>query len=287
MTEGFWKWLANQANKELARRELKQRTAGIYNRLDALAGQFATAIDAQALGLRTQVAEEISDQFASAGPLIVQRVNETMNPKLNDVAVVLKDIFEERTQKGFTLNAQLLGRILGNLAVASSKAEKRQNYIMQGFDELSRQNSLHDQGNSDRYLSLHKEIRQLNDKIDYHAGLMQSMQVKFFESLSLQIQMASSKGKERYSPAPKVEWLFDHVDDMIELCDALKAARSNDAPRSTMKMRALAAIRRMGDFTGVSKIRGELDRLFNSWDNDTQAVAAYYQQHREVNYHNG
>lgn len=270
----FWEWLAKTANKELVKQGLKERSAAIINRLDMLSGQFATGLDAQVPVLKEAIATEISDQFTTAGPLIVQRINETVNPKLNDVATVLRDTIEERTKKGFQLNASLLGRILGNQAVLASKSEKRHNLNMQGFDELSRQGSLHDQANGDRYLSLHKEMRQLTYRVEHHVGLLQSMQVKFFENLSLQIQMATAKGKERYSPAPKVEWLFDHVDDMMELCDALRAARSNDAPRSTMKMRALAAIRRMDDFTGVSKIRGELDRLFSSWDNDTQAAAA-------------
>lgn len=270
--EKIWKWLADTASKELTKRELKRRTAGIYNRLDELAGQVAIAIDAQALGLRTQVAEEISDQFASAGPLIVQRINQTLDPKLNDVTTVLRDIIEERTKKGFQLCAQLLGRALGNQAVLASKSEKRQNYIMEAFNELARQAAVHDQSNTDRNVTLVAMIQQLNAKIDHNNNVQQAMQVKFFENLSLQLQMATAKGKERYSPAPKLEWLMDNLNHMMELCDALRLAKSNDAPRSTMTMRAISAIRSMELFS-VSNIREEIDRWFTNQDNDLAHAA--------------
>lgn len=273
MTEGFWKWLANVASKELNKRELRQRSAHICNRLDELSGQFAVAIDAQAMTLRTQVAEEISDQFASAGPLIVQRVNQTLGPKLNDVATVLRDIIEERTKKGFTLNASLLGRILGNQAVQSSKAEKRQNYVMEAFNELARQSAVHDQNGTDRNLTVVNMLQLMDAKMNNKLDQLQGMHIKFFENLTLQIRMATAKGKERYSPAPKLEWLMDNLDHMMELCDALRLAKSNDAPRSTMTMRAISAIRSMELFS-ISNIRGEIERWFNSQDNDQQLCAA-------------
>lgn len=273
MTEGFWKWVASIASRELNKREIKQRVAGLCNRLDIMSGEIAAGFDSHAMNLRTQVAEEISDQFASAGPLIVQRVNQTLDPKLNDVTVVLKDIIEERTKKGFTLNASLLGRILGNQAVQASKSEKRQNYIMEAFNELARQSALHDQSNTDRNLTLINMLRLMDDKMNNKLDQLQGMQIKFFENLTLQIRMATSKGKERYSPAPKLEWLMDNLDHMMELCDALRLAKSNDAPRSTMTMRAISAIRSMELFS-VSNIRREIERWLNSQDNDQQLCAA-------------
>lgn len=270
--EKFWKWLANTANKELAKRELKRSTFGIINRIDALSGQVEKAFSGQAMDLRTQVAEEISDQFAAAGPLIVQRVNETLNPKINDVATVLRDIIEERTNKGFTLNASLLGRVLGNQATAASKAEKRQNHIMEAFNELARQNAIHDQNNTDRNLTIINMLRLMDDKVNHKLDLLQGMQIKFFENLSLQFQMATSKGKERYSPAMKLEWLFDNIDSMTDLCDALRMAKRNDAPRSTMVMKAISATRRMELFS-VSNIREEIDRWLNRQDHDVCEAA--------------
>jgi len=270
--EKIWKWLADTANKELNKRELKRRTAGIVNRLDALSGELAAAINTQALGLRTQVAEEISDQFASAGPLIVQRVNQTLGAKLNDVAVVLRDVIEEHTRRGFTLSASLLGRILGNQATLATKSEKRQNHVMEGLNELARQAAIHDQNNTDRNLTLVTMVQQLTSEMRQHHNISQAMQVKFFEHLALQLHMATTKGKERYSPAPKLEWLMDNLDHMMELCDALRKAKSNDAPRSAMTMRAISAIRSMELFS-VSSIREEIERWFTSQDNDLAHAA--------------
>lgn len=279
--EKIWKWLADTANKELTKRELKRRTAGIYNRLDELAGQVATAIDAQALGLRTQIAEEISDQFATAGPLIVQQLNGHLNKVNSDNITVIRDMLDEQTKhsercgdRNNTLLASIMGRAIVMLNTLTSKSEKRQNYIMEAFNELARQAAVHDQSNTDRNVTLVAMIQQLNAKIDHNNNMQQAMQVKFFENLSLQIQMATANGKERYSPAPNLEWLMDNYDHLRDFVNATELTRNNDTPRSTGVMRAVSAVRSMDYFTGASNVRKEVERLFTALDNDQQLCAA-------------
>ena len=278
--EGFYKWLAKVANKELEKRELKRNAAGLANRMDCLSGQMAIGFDDLKLLVSNTIDKEISDYWRSNGPILVKQMTDGMAPRLSDHAVVLKEIGDENHEKvqkdlnrGFTLNASLMGRVLGNQAVAANVAEKRMNVIMQSFEEMCRQAAIHDGNNSDRSLVLVEMFRALNAKIDHNNNISQGMQVRFFENLTMQLRMATAKPKERFSAAPKLQWVFDHVEDMMKLCDALRAARSNDAPRSSMMMRAISAIRSMDLSFGHSSIRGELERLFKSWDNDQLQAA--------------
>ena len=273
--EKFWKWLANTANNELTKRELKRRTAGIYNRLDALSGEVAAGFSAHAMSLRTQVAEEISDQFSSAGPLIVQRVTDHLNKINSDNITVTRDLIDEmanRSERIADRNNTLLASIVGRVLVAvnnlSNKAEKRQNYVMEAFNELARQAAIHDQNNSDRYLSVLEQFRQLKAQVDLSQGISLSL----IETLRGEIK-ANAQPKQRYDAAPNLQWLFDHADEIQELGSTLELARQNHIPRHAAKMELIRKIRMLNLYS-ITSISDEVERLQASWDNDQSFCAA-------------
>lgn len=273
--EKFWKWLANTANKELTKRELKRRAAGIYNRLDALSGEVAAGFSGQAMELRSQVAEEISDQFSSAGPLIVQRVTDHMNKISSDNIVVTRDLIDEATKysercsdRNNTLLASIMGRVLVALNNLSNKSEKRQNHVMEAFNELARQAAIHDQNNSDRYLSLIEQFRQLKTQVDLSQGITLSL----IETIRGEVK-ANAQPKQRYDAAPNLQWLFDNIDNIQELGSTLELARQNHIPRHAAKMELIRKIRMLNLYS-ITSVSDEVERLQASWDNDQSFCAA-------------
>lgn len=254
----FWKWLAELANKQLAKREVKQSIIGLRNQIHCLSG-------------------EIASHFDVTGTNLVQRFNEISTRHTNDVAIVIRDIIEDKLQKHTfdvdrlyatavkfcqDLERRIAG-VEGMFFESDRKNKNRQNVLMQSFEELARQAALHDQNNTDRTLSV------LN-KLD----LMQGVQLSTFDNVSQQIQTIHvPRTKQRFDSAPTLEWLFDNIDNFMDLGNTLYLARRNDIPRSKAKMEIIRQIRNLNLYS-VLDVRDEAERLLDSWDNDQLLCAA-------------
>lgn len=283
--ESFYRWLAKMANKKLDKYDLKRRPAQISNELMALSGQMHIGFEDTKVLLATEIDKQISEYWRSNGDTLVARFLERflagVAPRMSDQVVVIKEVLDEglagikenhvRTN---TSIHSLVGRLMGNVGALAGKAERRQNVIMQSFEEMCRQAAINEQNNGDRYLQLYTAIQRLEKTINHNATISQGMQVRFFENLTYQLQMMSAKPKDRFDSMPKIEWVFDNIDLIADLGASYKAALENDAPRSTMKMRMLSALRSMSNLKfGHMDIRKELDRLFDGIDN-AQSLAA-------------
>lgn len=283
--EVIWKWLAKTANKELDKLDLKRKPAQISNELMALSGQMHIGFDDLKVLVASKIDEEISAYWRSNGDTLVQQMlaqfTAGIAPKMSDQVVVMKEVIDEGLaavkENNVRMNTSfhgLVGRLMGNVAVLASKSERRQNHTMEAFNEMCRQAAIHDQANSDRYLQLHTALQRLEQTVNHNATISQGMQVRFFENLTYQLQMMSAKPKDRFDSMPTIEWVFDNIDLIADFGASYKAALENDAPRSTMKMRMLSAIRSMSNLKfGHMDIRKELDRLFDGIDN-AQSLAA-------------
>lgn len=254
----FWKWLEKLASDQLAKEEANGHWIGMKNEFHALHGAIHNA-------------------WEHNGELLTQRLRDYITPKLSDYGVVLRDKFDEHEEtmkrfgdRGVSLISSICGRVLATIETLSRKSEKRQNVIMQSFEELARQAAIHDQSNTDRSLALHEALRNLNTRID----LVQGMQVRFFENLTEQLTgLRVPQDKQRFDSAPTLEWLFDNIDAIANLGSTIELVRGNHIPSNAARMELIRSIRAVNLYS-VTNVRDEVDRLMQALENDTQLQAA-------------
>lgn len=262
--EALWRALAKRANQELQKLELKRAPASIMNQLHSMDGSMAT-------------------HFEVLGTGLVQRFNEITSKQLSDFGTIIREVVEDAVgRKGDNratadmviqaVGGQICG-VEGELLRLADKSERRQNHVMEAFNELGRHMEIVDQRNSDRYLSLIEQLRQVKTMHD----LSQGMQIRFHDNMTMQLTNHFDRiqpVKQRYSSAPSKEWFFDNIDWVMDVGSKMKLAKDNDTPRSAMKMELIRLIRAPELLWGATDVRNELDRLFSSWDNEQSYAAA-------------
>lgn len=271
--EWIWKGLAKMASKRLSAYEVKRHGATIINRLDCLAGQNAIDHEDIKILVRSTIDEEISNYWRSNGPILVQQLAAGVDPKLSDQAVVLKEIGEKTAARHSTMLAGLAGRMMVSLNNAKDTAEQNYNSLLQGQEEIARQAAIYDQHGSDRFLTI------LN-KLDLQQGMVLSLFRRIEKTIqdglwnvTQQIQNPPAEAKQRYSPAPSLQWLMDNADTVIDIGTAFGALRDNSGPDDLARPRAIKAIRSLGLFT-MQNVSDEVKRITDLWNNDQQLQAA-------------
>lgn len=262
--EALWKALAKRANQELQKLELKRAPVSIMNQLHSMDGAMGA-------------------HFEVLGTGLVQRFNEITSKQLSDFGSIIREVVEDavgrksdsRATADMVIQAvggQICG-VEGELLKLVDKSERRQNHVMEAFNELSRQIALVDQSHTDRQMVLLEQFRQVKTMQD----LSQGMKVRFHDNMTMQLTNHFDRiqpAKQRYSSAPSKEWFFDNIDWVMEVGSKMKLAKDNDAPRSSMKMELIRLIRSPELLWGATDVRNELDRLFSSWDNGQSYAAA-------------
>jgi hypothetical protein len=254
----FWRWLEKLASDQLAKNEMKDSWIGVKNEFHALHGAIGAAWEAN-------------------GELLTQRLRDYITPKLNDYGVIIRDKFDAHeevmkryTDRGIGLVSSICGRVFEAIELLSRKSEKRQNVVMQSFEEIARQAAIHDQSNTDRSLAIHESLRQLATKLD----LSQGMQVKFFENLTEQLaELKTPREKQRFDSAPTLQWLFDNIEAIANFGKTFELVRDNHIPKSAAKMELIRSIRAINLYS-ISNIHDEVGRLMQALENDTQLQAA-------------
>ena len=171
----FLKWLNKASGDALAKDEFNRNWIGVKNEFHAVHGAIHTAIDkameTAVLTLKDHLNTEVSEQFKTAGPLIVQKVVEIISSRISDSGVVFRDILVDRNDdlkeslfrrealldnSISTVGRHVLSfeqRLVGAMDRNEEKSMRRQNHVVRGMEALGRQVGTFDVATAERYLS--------------------------------------------------------------------------------------------------------------------------------------
>jgi len=266
MNRKFWRWVEKLASDKLAKDETHRNWPGIKNEFE-------------------KTRNEVHEAWKFNGDLLVQRVVGQVSSRLSDQSVVVRDIINDTTTKvidersvgiksfverGNSLMMSSIGRIFVNVHGLETKIGDWVNQIIRGQEEITRQDSIHDQSNSDRYLSLVQQIQHLNSRMDQDRNEMLRIQALQYDAFTLQVEnirkALPKQDNERYDSAPTLEWIIDQMDELIELGKVMEAIRDNQAPRENTIYKAVKCIRSLDIQYGATDVRDEVQSLIHKWD---------------------
>ncbi len=267
----LYKLIADWASEAEANAEQKRKLrldklnkltkAGFNNALHSLSGEISRHFEVSG-NLIIQYTNNIVTEQISKGVNVISQSLDSFKLWLDDSFRMLGNELSKHT----TECVQALHELTeGAFTRAEDKATKRQNAIMNMLIATSKQSGAHDLNNADRYLSTIERIRLLETKIDKDNEVLFNTMIGLFENLTEQIQaMRRPLDKQRFSPAPTLEWLMDNADEVIRLGAALNNLRENNVPPHDAKLCVVKSVRSLNDYS-VARIWEALESRTAAW----------------------
>lgn len=260
MNRKFYRLVERWSSEALAKDETHRNWPGMKNEFHSLHGAVATSGDATTTALAARMEIE------------TDKIIQHSNRSISDVAVVIKEMVDDRIKsfidRGNSLLASCIGRTFVSIEGLRTSVDDHYKSLVNCIATVVQQNESTDKRNSERYLKLNENQTRAEMLACHHHDVNIKTQTAMFESLTAQIRcLAVPHDKERFASAPTLEWLIDNMDEIIELGSIMDKIRDNQAPRENTIYTAVKAIRALELFPATD-VRDEVEGLIYRWDHD-------------------
>ena len=262
MNRKFYRLIERWASEALAKDETHRNWPGIKNEFHSLHGAVATSGDATTAAVTARMEME------------TDKIIQHSNRSISDVAVVIKELVDDRVKtfvdRGNSLLAACMGRVFVSVEGLRTSVDDHHKVVKTWFATIAEHAEVVDKRNSERYLKLHENQARAEMLSCHHHDVNVKTQAAMWESLTAQIRcLAVPHEKERFASAPTLEWVIDNMDELIELGEVMAKIRDNEAPRENTIYSAVKAIRALELFPATD-VRDEVESLIYRWDHDQQ-----------------